>query len=115
MRITAMRFEGNRITRPMNVPLGYVCLDILMNEVSGNPVWYPDCADDGLGACVKNLFYFRPDDYYSCTERDCMLRPWVLVVQRKWKSEYLAHRLRFHNPYDSLPVEEYKELKTTHR
>lgn len=99
----------------MNVPLGYVCLDILMNEVSGDPVWYPDCSDDGLGACVKNLFYFRPDDYYACTERTCMLRPWVLVVQRKWRSEYLAHRLRFHNPYDALPVDEYKELRTAHR
>jgi hypothetical protein len=114
-RITSMRFEGNRITRPMNVPLGYVCLDILMNEVSGKPVWYPDCNDDGLGACVRNEFYFRPDDYYDCTDKDCMLRPWVTPVQRKWKNEYLAHRLRFHNPYDSQPFEEYKDLKTVHK
>jgi len=113
-RITSMRFEGNRVTQPMNVPLGYVCLDILMNEVSGRPVSDPNCADDGLGACMKYGFYFRPDDYYACTDNDCMVRPWILVVQRKWKNEYLAHRLRFHNPYDSLPVEEYKELKTVH-
>ncbi len=111
-RITSMRFEGNRITQPMNVPLGYVCLDILMNEVSGKPVSDPSCAEDGLGACMNYGFYFRPDDYYACTDKDCMLRPWISVVQRKWKNEYLAHRLRFHNPYDTLRVEEYKELRT---
>lgn len=113
-RITSMRFEGNNITRPMKVPLGYVCLDILMNEVHGKPVSDPSCADDGLGACMNNGFYFRPDDYYACTDKDCMQRPWIFVVQRKWRSEYLAHRLKFQNPYDSLPVEEYKELRTVH-
>jgi hypothetical protein len=111
-RITNMRFEGNRITQAMNVPLGYVCLDILMNEVSGKPVSDPSCADDGLGACMNYGFYFRPDDYYACTDKDCMLRPWISVVKRNWKNEYLAHRLRFHNPYNSLPVEEYKALRT---
>ena len=113
-RITSMRFEGNRITQPMNVPLGYVCLDILMNEAAGEPVSDPSCADDGLGACMNDGFYFRPDDYYACTDKDCMLRPWIFVVQQKRTSEYLAHRLRFHNPHDSLPVEEYKELRTVH-
>jgi len=113
-RITSMRFQGNRTTQPMNVLLGYVCLDVLMNEVSGRPVSEPRCADDGLGACMNYGFYFRPDDYYACTDKECMLRPWVSVVQRKWKAEFLAHRLRFHNPYDSLPVEEYKELRTIH-
>jgi hypothetical protein len=113
-RITSMRFEGNRITQPMNVPLGYVCLDILMEEAPGKPASDSGCADDGLGACMNYGFYFRPDDYYSCTDKECMLRPWILVVQRKWRDEYLAHRLRFRNPYDSLPVEEYKALRTVH-
>lgn len=114
-RITSMRFDGNRVTRPMSVPVGYVCLDILMNEASGKPVSDPSCADDGLGACMNYGFYFRPDDYYACTDKDCMLRPWIFVVQRKWRNQYLAHGLRFHNPYDSLPVEEYKGLRTVHK
>jgi hypothetical protein len=111
-RITRMRFGGNTITQPMNVPVGYVCLDILMQEVQGNQVSGPDCAYDGLGACMKTGFYFRPDDYYRCTERNCLLRPWVLVVQETWRKAYLAHRLRYRNPYDAIPLEEYRELQT---
>lgn len=110
-RVTSIHFNGNNMVRPMNVPLGYVCLDVLMNFAWGKPVSDPDCSDDGLGACMNNGFYFRPDDYYGCTKAECMLRPWVVVVQRNWKSAYLAHRLRFHNPYDKFPVEEYKDLK----
>ena len=45
-RITTMRFEGNKITQPMNVPVGYVCMDILMNVVRGGPVSDPECGDD---------------------------------------------------------------------
>jgi len=111
-RMTQMHFGGNTITRPMNVPVGYVCLDILMQEVQGSQVAGPDCADDGLGACMKNGFYFRPDDYYRCTERNCLLRPWVLVVQETWRKAYLAHRLRYRNPYDAIPLPEYMQLQT---
>jgi len=114
-RMTKMRFDGNTITRPMNVPVGYVCLDILMGEVSGKPVSDRECSDDGLGACMSHGFYFRPDDYYACTQRDCFLRPWISVVQRKWRSEYLTHRLRPHNPYDAFPVEEYKQFRTANK
>jgi hypothetical protein len=114
-RVTKMRFDGNRITQPMNVPVGYVCLDILMGEVSGRPVSDPDCSDDGLGSCMNRGFYFRPDDYFGCTERDCFLRPWVSIVQRKWKAEYLAHHLRSHNPYNTVPVEEYRQFRTTNK
>jgi len=111
-RITRMRFGGNTITQPMNVPVGYVCLDILMQETQGNRVAGPDCENDGLGACMKNGFYFRPDDYYRCTERYCFPRPWVLVVQETWRKAYLAHRLRYRNPYDAIPLEEYRQLQT---
>lgn len=114
-RITRIHFDGNNMTTSMNVPLGYVCLDILMNFAAGKPVSDRNCADDGLGACMNNGFYFRPDDYYGCSKTECTLRPWVIVVQRNWRSQYLAHRLRFHNPYDALPVEEYKDLRSAPR
>jgi hypothetical protein len=110
-RVTSVRFDGNRITKPMNVPLGYVCLDILMFTASGR-VSDPQCADDGLGACMNDGFYFRPDDYANCWEQECRLRPWVTVVQRNWKKELFARRLRFVNPYDKLKVDEYKDLGT---
>jgi hypothetical protein len=112
-RLTRMRFGGNSITKPMNVPVSYVCLDILIGELPEKPISIPDCADDGLGACVNSEYYFRPDDYYRCSDLQCFLRPWIIVVQRKWRSLYLAHQLRFHNPFDILPVDQYKEFRTT--
>jgi len=112
-RITSVRFDGNRITKPMGVPVGYVCLDILMGTASGRPVSDPECADDGLGACMNYGFYFRPDDYYNCSQHECLPRPWVTVVKQNWRTQFLAHRLRFDNPYDGLKVEEYKDLRTT--
>jgi hypothetical protein len=107
-----MRFEGNSITQPMNVPVGYVCMDILMNVVVGRPVSDPDCSNDGLGACMNYGFYFRPDDYYGCTNKDCFLRPWASVVRSRWRNAYLAHRIKFHNPYDIITVDEYKDFRT---
>jgi len=38
------------VSKPMQVPVGYVCLDILIGTTKGRPVHEPDCADDGLGA-----------------------------------------------------------------
>lgn len=97
-RITSMRFDGNTITKPMNVPVGYVCLDILMTEVKGRPAVDPDCSADGLGACVNDGFYFRPDDYWRCWDSSCYARPWVNVVQRNWRHAYLANLLHVRNP-----------------
>jgi len=110
-----MRFDGNSITQSMKVPVGYVCMDILMNVIAGKPVSDPECSNDGLGACMNYGFYFRPDDYYDCSVENCLPRPWVLVVRRKWKDAYLNHRLRFHNPYDIIAVDEYKDLRTSPR
>jgi hypothetical protein len=97
-RITSMRFAGNTITKPMNVPVGYVCLDILMTEVKGRPAIDPECSSDGLGACVNDGFYFRPDDYFDCSDRSCYPRPWVNVVQRNWRHAYLSNLLHVRNP-----------------
>jgi hypothetical protein len=84
-RLTAIRFDGNITTRPMNVPVGYVCLDILMGVTRGKPAHEPDCAGDGLGACMETGFYFRPDNYYHCWKGRCFVRPWVFAVQRTWR------------------------------
>ena len=113
-RVTNVDFGGNTITRPMKAPVGYVCLDILMHTARGRPVSDPDCADDGLGACTNCGYYFRPDDYHDCAERahSCDVRPWVVVVQRNWRRQFLRRRLRFHNPYDDWKTVEYEEFRT---
>ena len=74
-RLTTVLFDGNATTRAMHVPVGYVCLDILMGVTHGKPAHVPDCSDDGLGACMETPFYFRPDDYYHCWKDRCFVRP----------------------------------------
>lgn len=101
-RVTSVMFDGTAITRPMKVPVGYVCLDILMGVTRGRPASDPDCADDGLGACMNDGFYFRPDDYSRCWPDSCVGRPWIAVVQRKWRDAFSHHRLKVVNPYDLL-------------
>jgi hypothetical protein len=114
-RLTAARFDGNVTTREMNVPVGYVCLDILMGVTRGKPAHEPDCVADGLGACMETPFYFRPDDYYHCWKDKCLVRPWVLAVQQTWRRAFLEKRLRFQNPYDDTLLEEYKKFATPRR
>lgn len=111
-RVSTAQFDGNAMTKPMKVPLGYVCLDILMAVTRGKPASDPDCSDDGLGACMNEGFYFRPDDYARCWPETCLLRPWVAVVQQKWRSALLNRKLRFHNPYDDISIPEYRDLLT---
>jgi hypothetical protein len=109
-------FNGG-MTQLEKVPVGYVCLDILMGTAKGRVVDDSNDDGDGLGVGIREGFYFRPDDYTRCWGGDaCLLRPWINVVQRNWRTQYLAHRLRFRNPYDGpLLVDEYKDLRTPNK
>jgi hypothetical protein len=92
-RLTSVRFVDNEMIHPMQVPVGYVCLDILMSRFVSEPIAENDCRDDGIGACMNLDFYFRPDDYYHCFTDSCVPRPWVLVVQKNWRRELQSGRL----------------------
>ncbi len=114
-RLTAVWFAGNTTTREMRVPLGYVCLDLLMHVTESKIVFEADCANDGLGACVNTGYYFRPDDYFHCAVgwEKCVARPWIAVVQKNWARLHKQRRLQFHNPYDSEGSPDYyKEFAT---
>lgn len=56
-----------------------------MGTTKSTQVHAKDCADDGLGACVNESFYFRPDDYSRCWPHDGLPRPWVRLVQQNWR------------------------------
>jgi len=45
------------------IPLGFVCLDILLKSVHDDyrDVVFIDSADDGLWATVREMYYFPPD------------------------------------------------------
>jgi hypothetical protein len=97
-RLTSIHFDGNATTRPMQVPVGYVCLDILTSEFTRKPIVIPGCANDGLGACVYTGFYFRPDDYFGCIKTSCEPRPWVIAVQKNWRRQLAAGTLKLTKP-----------------
>ena len=92
-RRTNAQFDGNTTTYPMKVPVGYVCLDILMWRFNREPIATPDDCGDGLGACLQTKLYFRPDDYTHCVSATCDPRPWVSLVQKNWKLELRSGRI----------------------
>jgi hypothetical protein len=111
-RTTSATFSGGYSREPVKVPVGYVCLDILTQEIGfGPPVSYADCADDGLGACIHTEYFFRPDDYIPDGKERFIVRPWVLQVQRNWRKLLLQGRLTFRAP-DALRQEAAREHRS---
>jgi hypothetical protein len=93
-RLTSARFDGGRFAHtPIQVPLGHICLDILLSATSGETVHLRDCADDGLGACVRSGYYFRPDVLQWRGGVAAMRR-----VKARWQRAYRAKVVRFEFP-----------------
>ncbi|MDQ3908736.1 MAG: hypothetical protein M3268_10400 [Acidobacteriota bacterium] len=90
-RPTAARFKD----RP--VPVGYVCLDILTNVIRAQKILTADCADDGLGACIRSGYYFRPDAYAG-RNGNLVAQPEVLRVKSNWQRAYRSGALKFQYP-----------------
>lgn len=68
----------------LRVPLGFVCLDILVAITEG-PMHVQDCADDGFGACVTEGYFFRPDS----SRQD------IAKVKKKWERLLAKGHVRF--------------------
>ena len=80
------------------VPLGFVCLDLLLVLSDMNSlVTVPDCDEDGLGACVSDGYYFRPDDY-RITDSKTEPLPVVQKTKQAWVRLLKAGRLKFSYP-----------------
>jgi hypothetical protein len=84
-------------TRRVPVPLGYLCLDILTAITEGAEVYPPDCHDDGLGACVGEEYFFRPDVYATDPSGSAAIRK-VKAVQTKWREAIQAGKVKFRYP-----------------
>jgi hypothetical protein len=71
------------------VKLGHVALDILTHIIAKtNRIFVPNCADDGLGACIQRGFYFRPD----------ASREQIASVKANWQAALKRGSLRFEYP-----------------
>lgn len=87
-RLTAAIFNGHEEgNKPVSV--GHVCLDILIGSVDAPVAEIEDCADDGLGACVEEGFYFRPDET-SLKEME--------EVKVNWQRAYRDGKVKFAYP-----------------
>jgi hypothetical protein len=92
-RPTSARFGRDNLS----VPVGHVCLDILTNIIRARRILVEDCADDGLGACVRDGYYFRPDAY-ARRGGGLVARPEVSRVKRNWQRAYRRGYIRFRYP-----------------
>lgn len=93
-RLTKTRFYGGEFRNaPIQVPLSHICLDILLHATDSRAVYVKDCADDGLGACVRQGYYFRPDVLRGRGGLAAMRR-----VKARWRQAYKAKRIRFKYP-----------------
>ena len=98
-RLTSATFEGGFTWgKPIRVPVGHVCLDILLHIIGENRhVFDWECGDDGLGACVKKGYYFRPDEYYPVgTSNEYIERLGVRVAKANWLKAYRRGWLTVH-------------------
>ena len=68
-------------------PLAFVALDILLDVAEG-PIFVENCADDGMGACVLEPYYFLPN---ASQER-------MREVQENWRTLLKARKLHFKHP-----------------
>jgi hypothetical protein len=96
-RLTSARFKGGtHWGRPIPVPLGFVCLDILISlSQFGSAIRDPETENnDGLGSGVRGDYYFRPDDYEIRRDRYFPL-PHVFEVKASWRKALRDGRLRF--------------------
>ena len=94
-RDTSAIFIGGYVTgKPYpKVPVGHVCLDILQNISKNLDSNDKDCprGESELGACIKDGFYFRPDDY----DGRGGVRPIVRIVKANWLRAYRNRRVKY--------------------
>jgi hypothetical protein len=89
-------FPGGR-SECAPVPVGYVCLDILMSIVRAPKIIRSECGDDGFGACIANGYYFRPDSYTRKGE-SFIAHSEVHRVKSNWQRAYRKRRLKYEYP-----------------
>ena len=101
-RLTSALFKGGAHRRqPIRVPVGFVCLDLLLNGLSPFDSAVRDPAtenDDGLGMGFLPQFYFRPDSY-KIGPGGYRPLPVVYNVKKQWEEALAQGKLQFRHEY----------------
>jgi len=94
-RETSAIFIGGYVSgKPYpKVPVGHVCLDILIHISKNLDDNDKNCprGEIELGACIKDGYYFRPDDYTNIGQE----RPIVRIVKANWLKAYRNGRVKY--------------------
>ena len=94
-RPTSAIFIGGYVSgKPYpKVPVGHVCLDILIHIAKNLDDNDKDCprGESELGACIKDGFYFRPDDYDGRGGERAIVR----IVKASWLKAYRNGRVKY--------------------
>ncbi|HMS41558.1 MAG TPA: hypothetical protein PKE69_15100 [Pyrinomonadaceae bacterium] len=84
------------VVEKVKVPVGHVCLDILLNIVDSSFYYDKSCEiDTRLEGCIKDGLYFRPDDYWILGGDSFVERPIVRIVKANWQKAYKQGRLKY--------------------
>ncbi|MBN1384752.1 MAG: hypothetical protein JW983_07730 [Elusimicrobia bacterium] len=100
-RITSAEFKGVTFyDKPINVPVGYICLDILCVIVEREDFIFPPERqnNDGLGAGLSDGYYFRPDDWIPYNKKNYSPRLIVKIVKKNWEKAYKEGKLKYSYP-----------------
>lgn len=75
------------------VPVGHICLDILLNITNNPDIYDKECprGEAELGGCIKDGYYFRPDDYAPIGWE----RPIVRIVKANWLKSYRNGKVKY--------------------
>lgn len=89
-------FGGYLTDKPVRVPVGHVCLDILNSIVErDNRLFFVETPADGFCGDMQDGYCFRPDDYKFYTGDRFKARPIVRVVKANWQKAYRNGKIKY--------------------
>jgi hypothetical protein len=87
---------GYLTDKPVRVPVGFVCLDILTSIIErNNKLIFVEEPSDGFCGDMKDGYCFRPDDYKAYSDDRFKARPIVRIVKANWQKAYRDGKIKY--------------------
>lgn len=87
---------GYLTDKPVRVPVGHVCLDILTSIIErNNKLIFVEEPSDGFCGDMKDGYCFRPDDYKVYSDDRFKERPIVRIVKANWQKAYRDGKVKY--------------------
>ncbi len=87
---------GYLTDKPVRVPVGHVCLDILTSIIErNNKLIFVEDPSDGFCGDMKDGYCFRPDDYKVYGDDRFKERPIVRIVKANWQKAYRDGKVKY--------------------